>query len=158
MANPPSPNECAQELARLLNAQADVCRGILEKSRMQQKLVEDQNEEELLSLLADKQRLMDKHQAFTTQAAPFRQRWEAGLRERADQGSRSAVEDAWNSLRETLDEIVKLEDASRAMLENQKGRVANEIGKLQRGKMVNKAYGGAPFIPPSTPRYSDKKG
>ncbi len=158
MANPPSPNECAQELARLLNAQADVCRGILEKSRMQQKLVEDQNEEELLSLLADKQRLMDKQQAFTAQAAPFRQRWEAGLREQADQGSRSAVEDAWNSLRETLDEIVKLEDASRAMLEDQKGRVSHEIGKLQRGKMVNKAYGGGPFVPPSMPRYSDKKG
>ncbi|MDR1744521.1 MAG: flagellar protein FlgN [Planctomycetota bacterium] len=158
MANPSSPNECAQELARLLNAQAEVCRGILEKSRMQQKLVEDQNEDELLSLLTDKQRLMDKHQALSTQAAPFRQRWEAGLRERADQDARSAVEAAWNSLRETLDEIVRLEDASRAVLEDQKGRVSHEIGRLQRGKLVNKAYGGGPFLPPSTPRYSDKKG
>lgn len=158
MANPPTPNECAQELARLLNAQADVCRSILEKSRTQQKLVEDQNEDELLVLLADKQKLMDKHQGLAVQAAPFRQRWESGMRELADQGGRDAVEAAWNALRETLDEIVKLEDASRAMLEDQKGKVSQEIGKLQRGKMVNKAYGGGRVPPPSTPRYSDKKG
>lgn len=158
MANPPGPDECARELARLLNAQADVCRRILEKSQLQQKLVEGHRDDELLSLLNDKQRLMDEQQGLATQAVPYRQRWETGMRDRAAPASRAAVETAWNALRDTLNEIVTLEDASRAMLEDQKGKVSQELGRLQRGKMVNKAYGGGNFTPPSTPRYSDKKG
>lgn len=158
MATLPSPDECARELARLLDAQAVICRNILEKSQLQQKLVEEQKEDELLSLLADKQRLMDQQHALNLQALPFRERWEGGLREGASPASRAAVETAWNTLRDILNEVVRLEDASRAMLEDQKGKVSLELGKLQRGKLVNKAYGGGTVKPPSTPRYSDKKG
>ncbi len=154
-----APEECAQELARLLNAQTGVCGGILEKSRMQQRLVEDRDEEKLLSLLADKQSLIDSHQQLVDQTNPVRAEWEAGARERVEPGTRALVEQAWSSLRDVLDEIIKLEDASRAMLEEQKGRLSVDIGNLQRGKIVNKAYGGAKaYRPPSPPRYSDKKG
>lgn len=158
MPQAPGPEQCAQELAKLLNAQADVCRNILEKSRMQQQLVEERREDELLSLLGDKQKLIDEHQKLADQANPFREQWEAGARERVGAESRAKVEQAWNGLREVLDEIIKLEDASRAYLEEQKGKVSLDIGKLQRGKIVNKAYGGSAYRPPAQPRYSDKQG
>ncbi|MDR1744577.1 MAG: flagellar protein FlgN [Planctomycetota bacterium] len=155
----PAPEQCAQELARLLNAQTEVCAGILEKSRTQQRLVEERDEEKLLSLLADKQSLIDRHQKLAEETNPVRAAWEAGARERAAPGERALVERAWSSLRDVLDEIVKLEDASRAMLEEQKGRLSVDIGNLQRGKIVNKAYGGAKmYRPPAAPRYSDKQG
>ncbi len=151
-------DESARELARLLHAQADVCRSILEKSTLQQKLVEEAKEDELLSLLDAKQRLMEKHQGLAIQATPHRQRWEAGGREQASPEAHAAVENAYNELRGILDAIVTLEDASRAMLEEQKGKVSGEINRIQRGKAMNKAYGGGNFVPPTTPRYSDKKG
>ena len=159
MAPLPGPDECAKELARLLNAQAEVCGGILEKSNMQQQLVQDRKEDELLSLLADKQALIDKHQKLADQAAALRERWENGAREQASPDARAGVEAAWNSLRDILDQIIRLEDASRAVLEEQKGKVSLDIGNLQRGKILNKAYGGAKtFRPPEPPRYSDKQG
>ena len=158
MANALGPDQCAQELARLLNAQADVCRDILEKSKMQQQLVEERKEDELLSLLGDKQKLIDKHQKLAEEAAPFRQQWEEDARGRAKPESTATVEKAWNALRDVLDEIIRLEDASRAFLEEQKGKVSLDIGKLQRGKIVNKAYGGSVYKPPAKPRYSDKQG
>ncbi len=155
----PAPEQCAQELAKLLNAQTEVCGGILEKSRTQQRLVEERDEEKLLSLLADKQVLIDRHQKLVEQTNPLRMEWEAGARARVSPGAHALVERAWSELRDVLDEIVRLEDASRAMLEEQKGRLSVDIGNLQRGKIVNRAYGGAKaYRPPASPRYSDKKG
>lgn len=159
MTSPLGPEECAESLAGALNAQADICRQILEKSREQQTMVEERREDELLSLLADKQRLIDQHQALAAKAAPFRAQWEERARDQAGPAAHAKVEEAWNRLRETLDQIVQLEDASRAILEEQKSKVSLDIGKLQRGKAVNKAYGGAAtYRPPSAPRYSDKQG
>lgn len=158
MADATSPDQCARELARLLDAQTDVCRRILEKSKMQQVLVEERREDELLSLLGDKQKLIDEHQELSGQASPYRIQWEERVRVAAGPEAHAMVEKAWNGLREVLDEVVRLEDASRALLEEQKGRVSLDIGKLQRGKIVNKAYGGTPYKPPATPRYSDRQG
>ncbi|MCC8165128.1 MAG: flagellar protein FlgN [Planctomycetes bacterium] len=159
MANALTPEHCARELARLLNAQADTCGKILEKSKQQQKLVEEMNEPALLSLLGDKQALITQNDKLNTQAAPYRRQWEEALRDRATPEQRATVEAAWNRVLETLDQIVKLEDASRAVVESQKNSVSKEISKLQRGKMLNKAYGNAQmFRPPEPPRYSDKQG
>ncbi len=158
MDNAATADQCARELARLLDAQTEVCREILEKSRLQQKLVEERREDELLSLLSDKQRLIERHQKLAGEAQPHLARWEAGARAAAGPDSHARVEEAWNSLRGVLDEIVKLEDASRAFLEEQKGKVSMDIGNLQRGKIVNKAYGGGGAKPPPAARYSDKQG
>lgn len=152
-----NPDQCAEELARLLEQQAEVCGKILEKSKMQQILVEERREDELLSLLGDKQRLIETHQKLSGQAAPYRERWENGAREQVGPEAHARVEAAWNSLRNVLDEIVRLEDASRAYLQEQKSKLSVDIGNLQRGKMVNKAYGGG-YRPPPGARYSDKEG
>lgn len=153
-----SPDQCAQELARLLNEQTQVCRMILERTKMQQTLVEERREDDLLSLLNDKQKMIDNHQKLTEKAAPFRKEWEESARNLAGPDAHAKVEAAWNALRDVLDEIVRLEDESRAFLEQQKEKVSLDIGKLQKGKIVNKAYGGGTFKPPPTARYSDKEG
>ncbi len=154
-----APEQCAKELARLLSAQTEVYRAILEKTKLQQALVEERSEDKLLALLADKQNLIDRHQKLVDRTNPVRAEWEAGLRERVTPEDHARVEQAWNSLRDVLDEIVKLEDVSRAMFEEQKNKVSVDIGNLQRGKILNKAYGGAKtFRPPEPPRYSDKQG
>lgn len=152
-----SPDQCAEELARLLSEQANICRLILEKSQTQQKLVEERREDELLALLTEKQRFIDRHQQLSAKAAPFRVEWEERARNLAAPAAHQKVETAWNALREVLDEIVRLEDASRAYLQDQKDKVSMDIGKLQRGKIVNKAYGGG-FKPPPAARFSDREG
>lgn len=157
MALASSPEQCAKELAFLLDQQSDICRKILELSSRQQKLVEDRKENDLLVLLSDKQRLLDKHQALSTQAKPYRDQWENSYRDQADPGAHALVERAWNGLRDILDQIIKLEDVSRQTLQKHKGAVSDDISRLQRGKIANKAYGGGMRVPPAS-RYSDKKG
>ena len=46
-----APEQCAQEFARLLNAQPEVCRQILDKSRLQPSMCEERNEEQLHTLI-----------------------------------------------------------------------------------------------------------
>lgn len=157
MPNPMPPAQCARELARLLDAQTEVCRSILEKTGRQRAMVEERREEDLLLLLSEKQLLIERQQQLSEQARPCRELWEASARDAADAASHTLVERAWNGLRETLDAIVKLEDATRELLEEQKGKVSMDIGRLQRGKIVNKAYGGG-VTPPAAARFSDKKG
>lgn len=157
MAYTLTPDQCAAELARHLDLQAGVCRKILELSRQQQKLVEERRESDLLVLLSEKQRLIGGHEALAKEAKIHREQWEASARAAASAEAHAKVEAAWNALRDILDEIVKLEDASRATLETHRGKVSEDIAKLQRGKIANKAYGGSK-IPPPAARYSDKKG
>lgn len=154
-----TPDQCADLLAKSLKAQTEVCLRILDKSKKQQKLVEESNETELLSLLSDKQKLIQEHDKLVKDIGPVRDRWEQGERDRASKESHAKVEEAWSGLRDVLDQVVKLEDASRAVLEAQKNRLSIDIGNLQRGKIVNKAYGStAAYRPPTPPRYSDRKG
>jgi hypothetical protein len=151
------PDECANGLIRLLDAQAAICRWILEKSGQQRELVAQMREDDLLALLADKQRLIEQQQKLADEARPFLDEWEKSARAVADPSIRARAEAVWNGLRDLLDRIVKLEDESRAKLEEQKGRMSIDIGSLQRGKIVNKAYGGG-LRPPTPAHYSDRRG
>ncbi len=151
-----SPDECGRQLADMFEAQVDICSRILECSQRQQILVRDRREDELLSLLGDKQKLIDEHQSLSNQSQTLREQWERD-RAKADPEVVNDVENAWNALRDMLNSIVQLEDASRELLEEQKGQVSLDIGKLQRGKIVNKAYGGG-VRPPPQARFSDKQG
>lgn len=156
MSNQIAPDACAAELTRLLDEQAEVCRRIRELSLQQEELVAGRKEDDLLRLLSEKQRLIGMHQAISAKAAPFRERWEE-VRGQAGQAAHAKAEAALERLKAVLDEIVRLEDRSRTLLEEQQAKASLDIGKIQKGKMLNKAYGGGKRPPPAA-RFSDKKG
>lgn len=152
-----SPDVCAIELAKLLDQQTAICRDILALSQKQQALVEEHKEDDLLRLLNEKQILLNRHKGLMAKTNPFREEWETSARDLAGPQAHQKVEAAWNALTAVLDDIIRLEDASREVLQDQHGKVTQEINKLQRGKAMNKAYGGSYKVPPAA-RYSDKKG
>lgn len=156
MSIPIKPDDCAEKLSRMFDEQTEICRQIKALSEQQQKLVEERREDELLTLLSDKQRLLDRHEQLSTGCQPYREAWD-GLREQAGASAHARVEASWEKLRSVLNDIVTLEDASRALLQEQKNRVSMDINKIQRGKIANKAYGGG-SLPPPQARFSDKKG
>lgn len=150
------PNACANQLAVQLEKQTEICIAIKRLSEQQQTLVADRKEDELLSLLGEKQNLMDRHQALFAKTQQLRDKWEQ-LKGRASPESQAKAEDAWERLKTVLNEVVALEDASRGMLEEQQSKLSMDIGKVQRGKIANKAYGNS-FRTPSAPRFSDRQG
>lgn len=156
MASPITPDQCGELLARQLAEQAGICGKIKELSEKQQKLVEERKEGELLVLLSDKQRLIDQHETLMKKTQDLRERWEAE-RGRAGAATQDKVEKAWERLRDVLNDVVRLEDQSRALLQDSRDKVSQDISRLQRGKIANKAYGGG-ALPRPQARYSDKQG
>lgn len=150
------PNACANQLANQLEKQTEICVAIKRLSERQQVLVEERNENELLSLLGDKQELMDKHQTLFGKTQELRDKWES-LKAQAKPESRTKVENAWERLKTVLNEVVTLEDASRGVLQEQQNKLSMNIGHIQKGKIANKAYGNS-YRAPVAPRYSDKQG
>ena len=146
----------ARMLADQLEKQSEICLGIKRLSERQQNLVAERKEDELLRLLSDKQELMNKHQNLFAKTQVLRDKWD-GVRNRARPESQAKVEGAWERLKTILNEVVALEDASRGLLQEQQNRLSMDIGKIQRGKIANKAYGGSQRPPPQA-RYSDKQG
>jgi FlgN protein. len=151
-----SPDVCAKQLAELLDKQTEVCQNIKMLSEKQQALVAGHKEDDLLTLLSDKQQLIDQQQTLFSKAQDLSKTWE-GLKSHASQAMQKRVEDSWETLKKVLNDVVTLEDASRGMLQDQKDRVSKDIGKIQLGKVANKAYGGGVRVPPRA-RYSDKQG
>lgn len=156
MADFASPDACAQALAASFDKQAEVYTQILTLSQKQQTLVDERREGELLSLLNDKQRLIEKHQKLAAEAQNHRIRWET-LRAQASPDARARVEAAFENLRSILEQVMSFEDASREKLQQQKGEVSMDINRLQKGRILNKAYGGG-YRPPPAARYSDRQG
>ncbi|MDR0361729.1 MAG: flagellar protein FlgN [Planctomycetota bacterium] len=156
MATPIGPDQCGDMLARRLAEQATVCERIRDLSEQQQKYVGERREAELLDLLSGKQRLIDQHETLMRKTQELRERWETE-RPRAAPATRDKVEKAWERLRDVLNEVVRLEDASREMLRDSRDRVSEDISRLQRGKIANKAYGGG-ALPRPRARFSDKQG
>lgn len=156
MSSAPTPESCADQLARQLGKQAEICLNIKRLSESQQAMVADRKEDELLSLLNEKQLLIDQHQQLFAKTQELRDRWE-GLKSQASPAAQAKVETAWEKLKAVLNDVVSLEDASRGMLQEQKDKVSDDISKIQRGKVASKAYGGG-MIPPPQARYSDKQG
>ena len=149
-------NKCAVQLAGLLAEQAEVCVLLKELSTEQQELVNKRQEDELLRLLAEKQKLIARHEELSKKAQPYLNDWER-LRDAADQLFRSRVESAWESLRNILNEVVKLENDSRSALQAQQDQASLNIQKIQKGKALHKAYGKS-SIQVRPPRYRDEQG
>jgi predicted nuclease with TOPRIM domain len=150
-----NPEACAGKLVQKFNQLTEISQAIRKLSETQQAMVKDDKETELLSLLSDKQILIDRHEKLFAETQDLRTRWEV-LKSRVSAAARQQVETAWEKLRTTITEVVSLEDTSRSILQEKQKRVTIDLGKIQRGRITNKAYGNS--RPAPNPRYSDHQG
>ena len=104
-----------RELARRLREQTEVCASLLEFSRRQTALIAANDGAELLRVLAEKQKLIERHQAIGADAEVWRGRWETA-RDGMPAEARRPVEEAWEALRNAMGEVVRVEEEARAAL------------------------------------------
>ena len=93
----------------------------------------------LLSLLAQRQQVIDRLQGVNSELEPFRRRWQelwAGL-DAADQERVGAlVRDA----QETLEKVMAADERDRRQLEVAQRQVAQELGRVQQSGAARQAY------------------
>jgi len=143
------------ELARRLREQTGIFVSLLELARRQGALIAANNDAELLRVLAEKQKLIERHQAIQKDAEIWHGRWETA-RDGLSAAARRPVEEAWEALRAAMGEVVKVEEEARTALSASQQATGEDLNRVQRGKQVHKAYGAPPPPPPS--RFHDKNG
>lgn len=152
--NPPLPGE-ANEVFALLEQQRDLYRELKSQSEQQDALIATGATDQLLSLLAQRQRLIDDMGQVSSSLAPYRSR----IAVIADQASgdlgeqmRAMVEE----VRELLESIIADDEKGKTDLEAARDMVGGQIRQAAGAVAAAGAYGKA--VPAASPKFTQRQG
>lgn len=153
-----TPPQWAAELIELLDAQRAIYRQLQQLSDRQGRIVSDGEPDmsALVTLLSQRQELIDQLTGLTSRIEPFRSNWVA-LWNSLDAVTRTQVRALIDEVQALLDAIVEQDERDRASLSDRRDRVAGQIAQVKRGSVVNKAYGPS-AVRPANPRFTDEQG
>lgn len=152
--NPSIPGE-ANEVFALLQQQRDLYRELKSQSEQQDALIASGATDQLLSLLAQRQRLIDGLGQVSSSLAPYRSR----IAVIADQASgdlgeqmRAMVEE----VRELLESIIADDEKGKTDLEAARDKVGGQIRQAAGAVAAAGAYGKA--VPAASPKFTQRQG
>ncbi|MGB1124820.1 MAG: hypothetical protein ACPG4Q_06415 [Phycisphaeraceae bacterium] len=152
--NPSIPSE-ANEVFALLEQQRDLYRELKSQSEQQDALIASGATDQLLSLLAQRQRLIDGLGQVSSSLAPYRSR----IAVIADQASgdlgeqmRAMVEE----VRELLESIIADDEKGKTDLEAARDKVGGQIRQAAGAVAAAGAYGKA--VPAASPKFTQRQG
>lgn len=135
-----------------LQAERDLYARVLELSRRQRALAEAGPAEELLSVLAEKQRLADQAAGLAGGTRQLKASWEA-LTAAWPAGERRRGRELLDGIRGLLEGILAEDEASQKALSGRRGGALEELLKVQQGRRAHQAYGRRGEQPP---RFKDE--
>ena len=144
----------APRLRRILEDQAALYDALDRLSASQRALIDADDADGLLRLLADRQdalaRLSESNDALT----PFRTRW-ADLMERLPDDARTDFESRIDTLAEQVSTIAQRDEADQRALADRRSVATTQIAEVARGRSALNAYGGRRGVGPT---YQDREG
>lgn len=149
------PARWAARLSRLLDEQRSLYESLDSLSRRQARHIEDGDADTLLSLLTERQRLIERLAKATEEFAPFRRSW-PDLMRALPEDARAGFEERVRLLAELIGVIAERDEQDRRALEDRRGMIAAELGVVTRGRGAVAAYGRPGGESP--PRYQDREG
>ena len=114
---------------------------LLDLSRKQQQLIENKEIDELLSVLAEKQKILLKLEKIEQRLLPYKQQWQT-LREELDEDDRQVLDMALSTVEELLSELIDLEKKSEKLLAECREETHRQLDDVIRGNTVHRAYVG----------------
>lgn len=149
-------SQSVETLVELLDQQHAIYRQLRDLSERQSQLVADGDAESLLTLLNQRQGLIDELLRINEQIDPFKQRW-SELWAELDAEQRRRVRERMDAVQSLLDGIMQQDEQDRQALVAQRAQVGEQLGQVHRGAAVNRAYGQS--VGPSVQtRYTDQQG
>lgn len=149
-ASPLSFAKPAPSLVALLTQQRDLYRQLKLLSDEQATLITDGHTDRLLTLLAQRQRLVDTLTSLNRDLVVARQGLGA-----SDQGARDRVRLLMDEVDVLLQQIIEQDDRDRQSLQSAQQQVANQLKGVRQGGAALSAY--RPSIQPG-PRFTDRQG
>lgn len=147
------PGVWGPRLARLVASQCALCRTIESLGERQSAMIEGDDTDGLLRLLAERQTLLDELASLSEQLGPFRSQWEqfAG---RLPAAERQALQRNVKEMTESVERISARDEVDRTALERRRSVIAEALGDVRRGRGAIAAY----VTGSGEARYQDREG
>ena len=142
----------SRHVESLLSHQADLFGRLDALSQQQAELIRQDETDRLLSLLGERQDLIDQIAATNTQLEPYRGRWDAFLGELTDAG-RERVRVRLDAVAKLADLIAQRDETDRRQMQVRRDAMAADLAKVASGRGAMAAYGTAG----SEPRFQDRE-
>jgi len=127
------------ETLALLTEQRDLCRRLSGFAQAQHSLITGNEPERLLTLLADRQQLLDRLSLVGTRLRPLQQNWRA-VREGLS-GHQAQMADALIAeVNQLLAGILHADETDAQLLSAKKNATAQAMGEVSRGRQAGAAY------------------
>lgn len=144
-----------QEVFDLLQRQRALYRELKSHSEQQDALIANGETDQLLSLLAQRQRLIDGLGQVSSALAPYRSRI-AAIADEASGDVGQQMREMVEEVRTLLESIIACDEKGRANLEAARDQVGSQIKQAAGAVAATGAYG-KPAIP-STPQFTEQRG
>lgn len=132
----------AEHIEGLLTLQHDLFGRLDDLSRRQAAFIRSDDTDRLLSLLGERQNLIDRIAQTNQQLEPYKARWELMLGE-MPLGNRDRVRQKLDAVAVLAGAIAQRDDADRRELQQRRDATASELAKVSRARGAVAAYGGA---------------
>jgi hypothetical protein len=127
------------QVAGLLTEQRDLYRQLSRLSVQQRSLITGNDPERLLTLLAERQQLIDRLQAVGDRLRPHQANWRR-LRQEVNEDQGRRIDTLVAEINTLLAEILKQDEADTALLSARKGETQRAIGAISTGRQAGRAY------------------
>jgi len=148
------PQRLAARLGTILDEHESLYERLDALSERQSGLIDEDRTDELLGVLAERQRVVDRLLVVAEDLKPFQPRWDALLNQ-LDSERRETLRAKVHSIQEAARRVNERDDRDRARLAAQRKNLSDEIAGVGRSRGAINAYGG---VQSPTPRYQDRQG
>lgn len=135
-----TPQRCAVILAKRLGEQIVRCRRLLELSQLQQTLLAAEDYLRLERATHERQEILHKLMLVDRVIACYRNYWRKTADEGVSENSWREVETLFIAMGGVMEELLRSDRLVRERACEHAGRLREEIGRLQQGKVIVKAY------------------
>lgn len=147
-------NAGPEGLVSLVGEQIGLYQRLEELSLRQHELVESEDTDALLSVLTERQRLIEDITNVASRMTPYRARWDDHVGRLAE-GEREALRRGLDDLASMMARIADRDEHDRRTMEDRRQRVQTQISGVKRGGAAVRSYGQASA--PRGPRFQDRQ-
>lgn len=142
----------AATLVRLLDEQIDLYGTLDELSKRQHGIVEGDDTDALLRVLADRQDVIGQIAELSRALEPYRADWDANVNRLPD-SERARIRGRLDHLAVVMEQIARRDEHDRDVIEQRRSAIGAELGGVKRGGVALSAYGGQA----RGPRFQDRE-
>ncbi len=154
------PNDWPRALTVILNRQRAICMDLRRHTVRQRQLIEQQRQEPLLTLLSERQHLIDELTVLSAGLEPYRTHW-PDLWARMDEAQQANISRMVGEVQSLVDEIMSADATDQQRIESEKEKLREAMNRLNQGRQTRRAYsapGPAGRGPRPSNRFMDHQG